>query len=425
MGGRTLLRGGQVFDGTGTPIAHHDVAIMNGRIAAVGPAVVPDPDVDEVIDVSGMTLLPGFFDCHVHVTSSGVDLLRKLAKPFSYEFFEAVVNLEATLSCGITTVRDAGGADLGVQSAVNDGLIDGPRMHIAITMLSQTGGHGDGWLPSGAHVPDPLSHPGRPDGVVDGPQQMRVKVRELVRCGANVIKVCTSGGILSVNGMPQHAHFRADELAVLMAEAGAAGVPVMAHAQATDGIKQAIRAGVRSIEHGYFLDDEAIEMMLQAGTWLVPTLVAPRAVLDAGRGGVPLPSAMLAKARQIIDVHGVSFARAVEAGVKIAMGTDSGVGPHGSNLDELVLMAEGGMKPPQVLLAATSSAAELLGVAGDTGTLVPGKRADIVVVAGDPFDLAGLKGRIRAVYKDGQCVRGQRAARRASRNLETSLSSLK
>jgi imidazolonepropionase-like amidohydrolase len=399
---RTVLSGGRVFEGTGSPIAPADVVIEEGRIVDVGIGL----DGDEQVDVSGATLLPGFFDCHVHVMVSGIDLVRRLQRPFSYQFFQAARNLTATLDCGITTVRDAGGADLGVQRAVEDGLIDGPRMQIAITAMSQTGGHGDGWLPSGITTFLMPPHPGRPPGLVDGPEEMRKRVREVIRAGANVIKVHTSGGVLSPRDSPKHAQFRPDELDALMAEAAAADLPVMAHAQATDGIKNALRAGVRSIEHGIYLDDEAIDMMLSSGAWLVPTLVAPHAVLNAANAGSQLPEGVVAKAQAVMAAHEDAFARAVAAGVKVAMGTDSGVGPHGSNLDELPLMAAGGMTPAQVLTATTSSAAELLQLADETGTIRPGLRADIVVLAGDPFDLPNLKTNVRAVYSAGRRVRG-------------------
>ncbi len=191
-----------------------------------------------------------------------------------------------------------------------------------------------------------------------------------------------------------------------MAEATAVGLPVMAHAQAADGIKNAVRAGVRSIEHGIYLDDEAIELMLRAGTWLVPTLVAPHAVLTAASAGRQLHDGVAEKAQAVIADHASSFARAAAAGVKIAMGTDTGVGPHGSNLDELPLMAAGGMTPAQVLTATTKSAAELMQIGDETGTIMPGKRADLLVLAGDPFDLANLKAGIRAVYVAGRKVRG-------------------
>jgi imidazolonepropionase-like amidohydrolase len=399
---RTVLSGGRVFDGTGSVIADADVVISGERIIDVGIGL----DGDEQVDVSGLTLLPGLFDCHVHVMVSGIDLVQRLQSPFSYQFFEAARNLAATLDCGITTVRDAGGADLGVQRAVEDGLIDGPRLQIAISALSQTGGHGDGWLPSGITTFLMSPHPGRPPGLVDGPEEMRKRVREIIRAGANVIKVHTSGGVLSPRDSPKHAQFRPDELAALVAEATAAGLPVMAHAQATDGIKNALRAGVRSIEHGIYLDDEAIDMMLRGGNWLVPTLVAPHAVLQAASTGSQLPEGVVAKAQEVISAHADAFARAVAAGVKIAMGTDSGVGPHGSNLDELPLMAVGGLTPAQVLTATTSSAAGLLQMADETGTIMAGKRADLIAVAGDPFDLPGLKTNIRAVYSAGRQVRG-------------------
>ena len=180
-------------------------------------------------------MLPGFVDCHVHLLFSGVHPLKTLQTPFSYPYFEAVRNLRTTLDLGITTVRDAGGADLGVKEAVANGLIPGPRVLIAVSMLSQTGGHGDGWYPSGCSVSLVQPHPGRPNTVVDGPEEIRRVVRELIRAGADVIKVATSGGVLSARDDPRHGHFRDDEVAMMVHEAEAAGISVMAHAQATDG----------------------------------------------------------------------------------------------------------------------------------------------------------------------------------------------
>jgi imidazolonepropionase-like amidohydrolase len=271
----------------------------------------------------GRHLLPGLFDCHTHVTLTSVNLLGILQTPFSYRFYETVQNLRATLAAGITMVRDAAG----IQQAVADGLIPGPRLQISLTLLSQTGGHGDGWYPSGQTVEFWPVYLGMPDGLVDGPEVMRRKVRELVRAGADVIKVATSGGVLSPTDDPRHAHFRDDELTALVTEATAAGRRVMAHAQAADGIKAALRAGVRSIEHGIYLDDEAIELLLTREAWLVPTLVAPRGVLAAAEAGVPIPDAARRKAAEVAEAHADSFRRAVAAGVKVAMGTDSGVTP--------------------------------------------------------------------------------------------------
>ena len=397
---RTLYAGASVLDGTGSEPASADVVVEDGRFVEIGTGL----DGDERIDCTGRALLPGLFDCHVHVMFSGVDVLRMMQTPFSYPFYEALHNLKATLAQGVTSVRDAGGADLGVQRAVQDGLIAGPRMQISIGMLSQTGGHGDDWMPCGATVALFLEHPGRPSTIVDGPEEMRRKVRELIRNGADVIKVATSGGVLSPRSDPRRGQFRDAEIAVLVEEATAAGRFVMAHAQASDGIKVAIRNGVRSIEHGIYLDDEAIDMMLAAGTWLVPTLAAPRAVIDLVEAGVQLPTHMVDKARMVIDAHTESFRRAVEAGVQVAMGTDSGVGAHGHNLRELPLMVEGGMTPLQALHATSLSAARLLGVDDELGSIEPGKRADLVVVDGDPLDVDTLGDRIAGVYMDGRLV---------------------
>lgn len=397
---RLLFSGGRVFDGTGALPASADVVVSGGRIIEVGVGL----DGDEVVECAGSTLLPGLFDCHVHVTSSGVDMMRRLTRPFSYQFYEAEANLRATLDLGITSIRDASGADLGIQQAVEDGLVLGPRMQISVTALSQTGGHGDGWMPSGFSVGGKMSHPGCPSGIVDGPDEVRKKARELIRAGANVLKVFTSGGVLSPRDNPRHGHFRDDELLALVAEADAAGIAVMAHAQGTEGIKAAIRTGIRSIEHGVYLDDEAIEMMISKGTWLVPTLIAPISVIESVEAGAALAPAVVAKARELLEVHKAAFSLAVKAGVKIAMGTDSGVGPHGTNLRELALMQQGGMSASDVLVATTSSAAALLGVKEELGTIEVGKRADLVVVSGDPYQFEDLKDNVFAVYKDGVLV---------------------
>jgi imidazolonepropionase-like amidohydrolase len=214
--------------------------------------------------------------------------------------------------------------------------------------------------------------------------------------------VATSGGVLSPRDDPRHGHFRDEELSVLVAEATAAGIFVMAHAQATEGIKAAIRNGIRSIEHGVYLDDEAISMMLDRGTWLVPTLSAPRAVLAAAEAGAHIDETTLQKANQVREVHIESFRRAVEAGVKVAMGTDSGVGPHGHNLEELALMAEhSSMSPVDTWVATTSSAAALCGVDERLGTISPGKLADLTVIEGDIRDLDKVGDRVWGVWKEG------------------------
>jgi imidazolonepropionase-like amidohydrolase len=394
---RTLFSGGMVFDGTGAPFAEADIVVEDGRFVEVGRGL----DGDRRVDLSGRHVIPGMFDCHVHVVGSHLDTMKYLETPLSYLFVECGKNLEITLRRGITTVRDAGGADLGIKRAVEDGLINGPRVQISLTMLSQTGGHGDPWMPCGGDLPIFGTYPGMPSPIVDGPMEMRRKVREVIRDGADVIKVAATGGVLTERDDPAHPHFQLDELEELVREAASAGRFVMAHSHGAEGTKRAVRAGVRSIDHGTYLDDEAIDLMLQRGTWLVPTLVSGEGTDRALVEGVALSEAVKEKIRSMGHPERDSFRRAVDAGVKVAMGTDCPVAPHGENLGELRLMAECGMSPAQAMVAATSSAAELMGLDRELGTIEPGKRADLVVADGDPFEFEKLPDRIESVYKDG------------------------
>jgi len=397
--GRTLLTGARVFDGTGADPREQDL-VIDGESLRLGGG-----DADETVDLAGATVLPGFIDAHVHVCLSNLDLMANLGYPFSYQFFLAERNLRRTLDAGVTTVRDASGADLGIQRAVDDGLIDGPALRISIIALSQTGGHGDHWLPSGNTPEVLLEHPGRPSGVVDGPDEARKRVRELIRDGANFIKVNTSGGVFSPRDNPAHAHFTQEELDAIVGEAARVDVPTMAHAHGAAGIKAAIRAGVRSVEHGTDLDDEAIAMMLERGTWLVPTLGVSQFIIDKIDQGAAVAPGIAEKARANHAMRAGSFKRAAEAGVRIAMGSDAAAEMHGGNLVELRLMAEGGLEPKRVLEAATRSAAELLGIEDRVGTIADGKQADLVVVDGDPFDFGAYPGNIRRVYRKGKLVR--------------------
>lgn len=406
----TILTSAAVFDGTGSAPSAGTVVIEDGLIAAAGAGVDTGawPNA-EVVDLAGQTVLPGLIDCHVHAVFSGMDVLKMAQEPFSYQFYAAQQNLARTLDLGVTTVRDAGGSDLGMKQATEEGLIDGPDLHIAISILGQTGGHTDGWNVHGdvMHLLQP--HPGRPGVIVDGPDEMRRRVRELARAGADVIKICTSGGVLSPRDDPRHPQFSPDELDVCVAEAAAAGLKVMAHAQGKPGIMNAVRAGVASIEHGIFADDECFELMLDRGTYLVPTLLAPIALIRSIDAGVKVPAAVEAKARSVVDIHADAVSRAIAAGVPIAMGTDSGVFVHGINTEELTLMVAAGLTPAQALVASTANAAALLGL-DDRGVIAPGKRADLVVVSGDPYDFATHAERVTRVYKRGALVRDNSAA---------------
>ena len=394
---RLLLHGGAVFDGTGSDARPADVVIEGDRIVDVGTGL----DGDDGVDCTGRTILPGLIDSHVHLMIDGLNPRSWLHDPFSLQFYTAVRTMRATLDIGITSVRDAGGADLGVREAQRRGLVPGPRTQISISLLSQTGGHGDPWEASGCVTPIFMPHPGRAVAVADGPDEVRRKVRELLRAGADVIKIATSGGVVSSRDDPRHGHFRGDEVEVAVREAAAAGAFVMSHAIGADGIKTAVRSGVRSIEHGIFLDDEAVDLMLDRGAWLVPTLLAPRGVLEAAAALDPY---VVEKAHLVVDSHQASVTRALEAGVKIAFGTDTGVTRHGRNLEELTLLTECGLTPAQALRSATQEAARLLDVENVLGTVEPGKLADLVVVDGDPCRpevLSDLAARICHVYQGG------------------------
>ena len=399
---RLVIRGGEVFDSIGGGASVADVAIEGDRIVDVGTGL----DGDEAIDASGHAVYPGFIDSHVHFMADGdLDPMAACARRSRSTSTSPPTAWLRTLATGITTCREAGGSDLGVKQAQTSGLVPGPHMQISIAILSQTGGHGDGWQVCGAHLPGIIGgpHPGKPHNIVDGPEEMRKKVRELFRAGADVIKVVHQRRCALARDDPRHGHFRDAELDVLVAEAAAAGKWVMAHAQATEGIKSAVRAGIRSIEHGIYLDDEAISMMLDRGTYLVPTLIAPIGVLEAADRGVNVPQYAIDKTRMVIDVHRRASAGRW-AGVKVAMGTDSGVTPHGQNLRELEEMVSCGMSPAEALIAATHTAAALLGVDEDRGVIDVGKRADVVIAAGEALDINGLGQRIRTVIQDGKVV---------------------
>ncbi len=285
----------------------------------------------------------------------------------------SVEYMRRTLDAGITSVRDAGGADVGMKQAVETGVVVGPRMQISTAVLTITGGHVDFWMRSGNEFQLLPAYPGFPDGRCDGVDGVRKTVREVLRAGADVVKICTTGGVMSPTDHPDFTQFSPEEIEVVVREAAyRRGIKVMAHAQGVEGIKNAVRAGVHSIEHGIYLDDEAIELMLEHDTFLVPTLLAPAEVVEKGEE-VGMPAHAIRKAREVIDVHKDSIRRAHEAGAKIAMGTDAGVMPHGTNLRELGLMVDVGMTPMEAIVATTKTAAECLGWQDRVGTVEVGR----------------------------------------------------
>jgi imidazolonepropionase-like amidohydrolase len=411
----TLIRNGTVIDGLGgTPLPNAGVLIKENRIQAVGQAnslSLPDAPIKE-IDAGGGYILPGFIDTHVHLVLEGFNLARDMVTPFSLRFYNSVEYMRRTLEAGITSVRDAAGADAGMKQAVEAGVVPGPRMQISIAGLTITGGHVDYWMRSGNEFHLLPAYPGFPDGRCDGVDGVRQKVREVLRAGAEVIKICATGGVLSPTDHPEFTQFSPEELDVIVREAAyRRGTKVMAHAQGSEGIKNAVRAGVHSIEHGIYLDDEAVELMLKQGTFLVPTLLAPVAVLEIGEKG-GMSEHAIRKAREVVEAHRESVSRAHKAGVKIAMGTDAGVMPHGTNLRELGLMVGVGMTPMETIVATTKIAAECLGWQNQVGTVQAGKLADIVIAKTDPIrDIRSLENtdNVLLVMKDGRIVKDRRS----------------
>ncbi len=385
--------------------------IEDERIVAIGRDDQVNLQKDtQVLDARGGSILPGLIDTHVHFLMEYPALTQYLVTPPSLRLFEAIPRMRATLRAGVTTVRDAGGTPASVKLAVERGIVPGPRMQVAVSMITQTGGHGDGFYPCcvdlgffGIHLPDV------PRGVADGVEEVRRTVREVLRSGADWIKLATTGGVLSTADAPTSSQLTVEEIAVAVYEAAAQDKRCMAHAQGTLGIKHALQAGVASIEHGVYLNNELIDLMLQKDAYLVPTLVAPQAVIEFSQEHPDLlPPVMAAKAAAVIDVHRRSFRMAVEAGVKIAMGTNFGVGRHGENGRELQLMVEHGMTPMQAIQASTANAAQLLHLSDDLGTLEVGKLADVIVVDGDVLANIALladPANVKLVLKGGKVVK--------------------
>lgn len=410
-----LIKNGLFIDGNGAePKENQVVVVKDKRIIFVGDADAYQPTgTEQIIDAQGGTILPGFIDTHVHMMLEYSPMAEKMATPFSYMYYQAAEYLKTTLHAGITSVRDALGTDLGVKMAVEKGIISGPRLQLSINALTITGGHGDGYTVSGNTIEIlPSGYPGMPNGICDGVEEVRKKTREMLRAGAEVIKVHATGGVLSATDHPEFTQFSLEELKVIVEEGHfRKGVKVMAHAQGAEGIKNAVRAGIHSIEHGIFIDDEAIELMLANGTFLVPTLLAPVAVLETAHE-TGMPDTAVQKSKEVIVQHVESFTKAYKAGVKIAMGTDAGVFKHGTNLRELGLMVDAGMSPMDAIVASTKTAAECLGWEDKVGTIEEGKLADIIIVKGNPVqDIYSLakNDTIQVVIKDGKVEKDIRA----------------
>ena len=385
--------GGRVFDGSGAdPIADGVVLIEDDRITAVGPArSIPLPPSATRLDASGCTVLPGIVDCHVHCTYRARDMRQHLLNPPTYNVLKSVDILRETLACGVTTARDLGGADAGFRAAVEEGAIDGPRLLISIVMISQTGGHGDYWVPAGTRLP---KRSWLPSPVADGVEEVRRMTRQVLMMGADFVKICATGGITSVTDSWDEPQFTVEEIATAVAEAAAKRRRVAVHAEGIDGIRNALMADIYSLEHGWFLDEACVDTMVAKGIWWVPTLAlvplsVERRKRDKAWSGQQLgnEAAKDAEIYELMQKQIPLWQDAVRRGIKVAMGTDQS---HrllvGENLVELEFMVRFlGMSPAEALVAATSRAAECL-ERSDIGRLEPGCVGDVLVVQGNPLD---------------------------------------
>jgi imidazolonepropionase-like amidohydrolase len=393
-----LIRNVTLIDGLGgEPHADWAVAVEGERIAWIGPsAQAPAFDPHNVVDGKGHSLLPGMINSHVHLCNDGsADLFGQVMNDsVPIATIRSVINARLTLAAGITTVRDCGAASqiaIEISKAVDRGLIEGPRVRAAGRVVTMTGGHGH--------------FIGRE---ADGPDEVRKAVRAEIKGGANFIKVMATGGVLTPGVDPSQTAFQLDELEAAVEEAHKAGRPAASHAIGNGGIKNALKAGIDSIEHGFYLDDEAVNLALKNQTFLVPTLIAVDQIVNNGaKGGIA--DWVVKKAEGESGHHRESFVLAVKSGVRIAAGTDAGTpfNPHGDLALEIAKMVEFGLPPMLALVAATSNAARLLRMDDQIGSIEKGKLADLILVSGDPLKDIGAMRRPAFVMKSGRVVRNQ------------------
>jgi imidazolonepropionase-like amidohydrolase len=403
-----VLKAARMFDGKSNTLSTPGlVVVTDGKIAGVGiKAAVPAGA--ETIDLGDATLLPGFIDAHSHLTMMFSDdwkqsTLDRLQKTIAEQALDASANARVTLMAGFTTVRDVGSSDyldVGLRNAIRDGVVPGPRMLVTVHALGSTGGHCDdeGGFRQGlfGRESDPL------DGVINGPDQARYAVRLDHKYGADMIKVCATGGVLSLTDDVDTPQLTQEELNAIVDEAHALRRKTAAHAHGNEGAKRAVRAGIDSIEHGSFMEDDTLDMMKQRGTYLVPTLIAGESLREKMNKGLYLPSAIAAKAQM--------FQHAVAKGVKIGFGTDAAVYQHGRNAEEFHFMVDLGMKPIDALRSAALPDAELLGLQDKIGTLDAGKLADVVAVPGDPLENIRQTEKVFFVMKEGVIYRNDKGA---------------
>jgi len=398
-----VLKNLNLIDGTGGPVVNNAVVVVEGtKIKAVGKeGEVEYPADYEVLDLGGKTVLPGMVEAHVHIGMNGEPAMETimLKETLPMTTIKAAVYAQRDLMAGFTTIRtmgDKGFLDVALKRAIDAGIIDGPRMRVSGQILSITGGHGD------IALPPEVTFTGW-SAIVDSPDEARKAARYQLKMGADIVKMCATGGVMSEGDEPGSPQLNEDEMRAAIYEAHKVGKKAAAHAQGTKGIKDAVKAGIDSIEHGIFLDDEVVEMMREKGVYLVATLSAPYNIKKYGvEAGIP--DYAVRKTEQVIDAHGASFMKAYRAGVKIAVGTDAGTpfNRHGENAQELEMMVQAGVKPMDAILAATKWGADLLGMSNIIGTIEAGKEADIIAVEGNPLENISLLKDVKFVMKAGK-----------------------
>ena len=404
-GADTLIHAGRVIDGVGErPGTEMTIRIDGGQIVDVQRGYVTPGQQDTLIDLKDRTVLPGLMDMHVHLTGeySQDDRLNDFIMNEADYAFDAAKYAMRTLEAGFTVVRNVGDSfnvTVALREAIDGGDIPGPMIITAAKGLSSTGGHGD---PSNGWANHIKGDPGPIDGVVNGVEDARKAVRQRYKDGADWIKITATGGVLSVARSGQNPQFTEEELRAIVDTAADYGMRVAAHAHGTEGMKRAVNAGVASIEHGTYMDDEVMRLMKQNGTYYVPTILAGNWVAQQAKVDGFFPELVRPKAAAIGPIIQSTFAKAYDAGVPIVFGTDTGVSAHGDNAQEFALMVEGGMPPMEAIKAATSVAARFLDIDDSYGTLEEGKRADIIAVSGNPLDNIRVLENVTFVMKGGE-----------------------
>src|SRR5215831_18079500 len=402
---RVVVRAGRVLDvKSGKTLSDQAIVIEGDKIVSVGPAAAAPASGATVVDLSRATVLPGLIDAHTHLTMNPSFGYQTLGISVPREALIGAHNARLTLEAGMTTVRNVGArgySDIALRDAINAGDVPGPRMIASGPALGITGGHCDNNLL-------PYEYHSTGDGVADGIENVQHKVREVIKYGADVIKICATGGVLSMGDDPNASQFTLEEMKAIVADAHRLGRKVAAHAHGAEGIRWAAEADVDSIEHGSYIDDAAIAVMKEHGTYLVPTLYLGDWMIE-NAGLTRLPPPLLAKAQEVLPNARKNVAHAFAAGVKVALGTDAAVYPHGMNGHEFAVMVKLGLTPLQAIQAGTVNAADLLGWAGKVGTLDSGAWADIVAVDGDPLKDVTTLERVKFVMKGGEVVKNEYA----------------